>query len=513
MRFFIDSINGDDETGDGSRRYPFKTLKECTDTNRFTEETTIFLASGTYELYGTLFSSTSANVRTTVIGVGLNTTVSVIQSSNYYTGGHASSIITFKRLKFINTNMPYQHMAISRDWRRTYYFPVISKLEFYNIYFILNKIGCYKMYSTGNIYYDLSNSVAEDYRSIAYYCFFQNNNTTYFKNCISNGNHRMICSNKITLEDSYGYFSLYSTTGCIIDNTVITSTLSLDSKLEITNQELIDRGLGLYRGRYPWIFANFLVWMNSKYYSPQPKFYDSNAKMYKEISKSDISINGIDEYLVSDFYDFTRVKYEVEGEVFYPIDKFDNFRLIAMNLNYIYANGIKSNYELIVQTFDLNPTSVKQINNVLVSASITNDSDIKFVFSQDTGETWQTFENDTLTFTDCVIPRKSYDDMSQMEKDSFNTALETIKEKGITLADFQKIDFNSLNLQRLRFAYVINRNNYLSTSNITEISWNYEDKDYLRELRDSEYVTDVFEHVLKIKSNITNPKLVIQMIL
>lgn len=551
MRVFIDAVNGDDNTGNGSRKNPYKTLNTIYK-RTITEDVTIILKDGTYMFYNTFVTNSPPNIEITIIGTGINTQIKINQNASYWNGiGTTTSSIKFNRLIFDFTDMPMYYIRDTNIYwtiggnrvfymsPNYYYMRIKCKLTFNNVLFNNIKtssgIGAHYIDNgrnpafsynddalpNGKYFFDTTyNSIIlnncmgsfSSYSAQAYISsYYRNESTTITasKNFIGQTN------DKVSVSNSFGVITGNMSNWTVCSNNIFNTTKldGVDDTYRLIFEEYNRKRIGLYCGNYPWVFANYLIWMDNKYFSPQNSYYNTGTLMYNEITLSDIATNGVDEYVISDLYDFTHTIVTIGDESFCPIDKFDNFKIVSIDKNYVYANGIKSNEELIVQTFDINPTSVKSINSIDIASSVSEDSTIKFVFSQDTGETWQTIENDTLTFTDCVIPRKSYDDMSQMEKDSYTTALETIKEKGIALADFQKIDFNSLKLQRLRFAYVINRNNYLSTSNITEVLWNYEDKDYLRELRDSEYVTDVFEHVVKLKSNITNPKLVIQMVL
>lgn len=87
----------------------------------------------------------------------------------------------------------------------------------------------------------------------------------------------------------------------------------------------------------------------------------------------------------------------------------------------------------------------------------------------------------------------------------FNTAKETITTIGFTKNDLKTFDWNSLDAERLRFAYVLYTDSYTNNPYINNASINYDEKGYMQLLKDSEYDIEVFDHSVKINSNISNP--------
>lgn len=535
-RFFIDAENGNDETGDGSRKYPYQSI-ESIYKQPLQGEVNIYLKYGTYPLHGNFIKSIPANTTIAINGSGLKTILAIADnSSNWDNVGNITSTLIVKRLIFDADKITWYHQDdIMGNY--VYYHNYIRakcKMIFYNVCFnnIRYTYTCWKndnniwrpefwLSITSNKYRYFFSS---QYNSIELYnCiypfedyYFKREGKTGLGGYITSFDRFIEKSNyPVIVHNSFGALGNVSANWNSNINNYPTNvqTQFLDSSYRFLEKSIIDKGIGIYFGVFPWTFANYLIWMNNKYYSPQDRFYNQDAKMYNEVTLSDINANGLDEYTVSDLFDFSHTLSVLGEEIFYPIDKFDNFKVIVVKPNYLYLNGLKSYNELIVQTFDINPTSVKTINSINITANISDDSNIKFVFSLDTGETWQTYIDGVLTFTDCVIPRKSYEDMNQFEKDSFDAAKETIIEKGMSISDFSNIDFNGLNPQRLRFAFLINRKSFLSTSNIAKVSWNYNDKDYIDEFQKTDGKIEVYENVIKVTSNVDSKRLTINIVI
>ncbi|MGN6713780.1 discoidin domain-containing protein [Anaerocolumna jejuensis] len=246
----------------------------------------------------------------------------------------------------------------------------------------------------------------------------------------------------------------------------------------------------------------FLLRKNDKYYSTNKTYYDINTKNYMPLVNLNASNYEDYGFVTDDLFKETTIG----TETFKPIDKFNNFNL--MNVNVVDSlsfnlKGIKSNRELVVQAFDINTSLYKKINNIITNLTTLNHSSIKIVFSTDSGETWNTILNNKLETTDCIIPKKRYIDFTNDDLLHFNAARETIYEVGCTSDILNIFDFNTLNAERLRFAYVFSTDSYVNNPSLNKLTINYDEKGYQREMKDSECDIEVFDHTVKLKPTIS----------
>jgi hypothetical protein len=186
----------------------------------------------------------------------------------------------------------------------------------------------------------------------------------------------------------------------------------------------------------------------------------------------------------------------IEAETFKPIDKFDNFSIICSNNNDVAVKGIKNNKELLVLSADVNvmPDMISSINYFL----LTSVGDIKIIYSTDSGVTWYSYYNSAITKLNCVVPLKSYSSLTADELTSWNNTITEIETYGMNVDTFRSIDFETITISNLRFAYLINRVDYTSISEIQKNTMNYNTLGHLTKAKKDDYDAMLFPYALKV---------------
>ena len=321
----------------------------------------------------------------------------------------------------------------------------------------------------------------------------------YFYNCTFAGNIETCDDGRVRLYNCALEYNLTSNSvilydsilGCAFDNDYF---IVGDDNIVLNMNNIY----GVYSGDNQW--SAILLKMNGLYYSVDNSLYNTESGQYNPLPNADFNyrfpINSL-------FKDVT-----IGLETFKPIDKFNNF-FIVMPLklaNYTFLiNAIKSKKELVVQSFDINTSLIGNINSLIATTNIPETSNIKFVFSSDMGDTWMTIVDGIPEYTDCVIPKKRSQDFTNEDELHFNAAKGTIDEVGFSVDILSSFDWNSLNLEKLRFAYVFSTDKYINNPSMQRLSINYDEKGFMQEMKDTECDIEVFDHTVKVKSNISNP--------
>lgn len=257
------------------------------------------------------------------------------------------------------------------------------------------------------------------------------------------------------------------------------------------------------------VYLTFLLRMNNNYYSIHNEFYDIESKMYLPISDT----ASLKDSSVFDGYSFSSEEFVTEvtigDEVFRPIDKFNNFNIVTSSyVPYMVVKSIKETKELVISNSDINLEMVKSIQSFIPSYIVDGQlADIKVAFSIDQGNLWYTIENNNIILLDSVLPKGVYKELTFTEKRNFNIARDEIMRRGLSVKDLLNIDFNILHAQKIRFAFVLNREKTNNEVILNYITMLYDKIGYLKELSDSECTVEVFEHVLKVTSHIDATRL------
>ena len=472
INYYVDTINGLDTNNGLSGGQAFKTLQALINgIIPFKEDTTIYLMSGMYTVNNAMAININAGVTVNVIGRAVET---ILQPTTYWGYnnnplGTPGSTLNINKLVFDMLHM--------------------GKTNAQNLKINLN----------------LNNVAIINIPKPNYSNFFPNGSIFIFKNCIALGSYNAAfrCDKgNAYLYNCYGRFANgYNTvqTKWDIDNNIITTAPQVDDKYQIID-DLIPDSIGLYSGDFNWAAVLLLLKMNNQYYSIKEEYYNIDTKQYNPLASMDFSAAFSIGGLLNDI--------TIGEETFKPMNKFDNFSIVLPVVganNMASINAIKSKKELVVQSFDVNTTLIEKINSLTASTNIPKTSNIKFIFSGDMGDTWMTIVDGVPEYTDCVIPKKRYQDFTNEDELHFNAAKGTIDEVGFSIDVLSSFDWNSLDLEKLRFAYVFSTDKYINNPSMQRLSINYDEKGFMQEMKDSECDIEVFDHTVKVKSNISNP--------
>lgn len=526
MKYYINAASGDDINGNGSFTQPYKTLNALYAKGAMASpDMTVMLAEGDYTIPPALITNMVDNCNLTLHGTGINTNINILADYRNWNGiGTNTTTLTFEKLTLNATNMAHYFYTNGQGLLYDYNFwdlkciLIIKNVLFKNFKYssgcrtygghrddiINNKYFFRQTYNDITVIncssYFTNYTLSGIWSDIKYSFTFTTNPYMFNK-----GNH------KVTVINSYGNLGSNSATWDINTNNFITSGVStsyFDDKYKILDITANALKVGIYYGAYPWLFSDYIIFMDGNYYSIQDKYYDTTNKMYNPIPLSTIEENGFNQYSSSDLSVFTSNLVTFDNETFKPIDKFDNFRIVS-NINYALSiNALKYNTSLLVQGYDTSVTVASEILAFTHSYVINNNNCIKTAMSFDEGITWYTYtNNEFLLLEECVIPKASYELMTTDEKIQFDTAKLQILQNGVDLSNVAALNFNTINVQKIRFAYVLNRALYNDSVLIDNLSWKYNEQGNYKKLTDSECDIETFDRTMKITSNIDNSNL------
>lgn len=234
----------------------------------------------------------------------------------------------------------------------------------------------------------------------------------------------------------------------------------------------------------------FLIKQNENYYSINHEFYDETLDAYIPLSFLDFTKG----FNIEDLFDIV----DMGESQFKSVDKFANFQLVTkqdtLNIN---VKGNKSNLELIVANGDINLFIAENIDYF----NLTNIGDVKLALSIDSGESWI---GNNLISLPCQIPKTPYSEMTVEEIELWNQAKEAIYSQGIDITTFNSLDFNTLNADTIRFAYVLSRPSYVDIAETSQLDWKFDMKGYMKQLTDEEHTALLENGVATVISEVEN---------
>ena len=187
----------------------------------------------------------------------------------------------------------------------------------------------------------------------------------------------------------------------------------------------------------------------------------------------------------------------------------ENIKLIISKNNKINLSAIKNTNELVVMRNDFYTSQISTINSIFTNNMLSGSGVIKLAVSVDNGLSWKTYIGGTWSTLSIVIPQNKYSSLTSDEKLLWDNALNEIYTNGIDSTVISSIDFNTLNAEKLRFAVVLNNENYSDVVKLENIICNAKQNDYLKECSKSEVEQMLIGNVIKLKSNISTDKLVV----
>lgn len=177
-----------------------------------------------------------------------------------------------------------------------------------------------------------------------------------------------------------------------------------------------------------------------------------------------------------------------------------------------YIKGIKTNSEMIVANGTI-PTTVQSNIDYFENKSKAVNGEIKIVFSIDGGNTWKTYNGSEIVNIEITIPNKSYNELNNDELLQWNTAKELIYRDGIDFLELKNINFNTLNMENIKFAYVLHVNNANDIAINQKLIWQFDAKGSMEIMNPTDIKVEVLQNIIKItpktsedliKVNITN---------
>lgn len=259
-----------------------------------------------------------------------------------------------------------------------------------------------------------------------------------------------------------------------------------------------------YKGE---VIMGILLKMNDYYYDASSDSYDTESHKYLPIAMSDDDISTINILIsgssltIEDLF----IKITIDNETFKPIEKFDNFNILS-NADYnVYINGIKSNRQLIVQNSDTVFANdiMKYINSIRFNTNL-SESYCKVIFSTDKGITWKYWDGARFLNLSTLIPLNDYCNLSSEELLNWNSAIDEIYKKGIDISTINTLNLKYTVTDQIRFAFVLARSKYDSTSELSSCLVNYDEVNHLKKLTKNECQMNLYDSGLLIVPTISN---------
>lgn len=177
----------------------------------------------------------------------------------------------------------------------------------------------------------------------------------------------------------------------------------------------------------------------------------------------------------------------------------DNFSVISNEEFQLTIKGLKENKQLVIASDDFSSTIQENIDYFECRALQNGNGQIKISFSLDSGNSWKSYKDGNFIDLDCNIPLKEFDLLTDEELELFNTAKQKIYENGINFNELKNIDFNVLNFEKIRFAYVLSVENSKDVAINKELIWQFDCKGSLKQLKDSEFDLELKENIIEFK--------------
>lgn len=191
------------------------------------------------------------------------------------------------------------------------------------------------------------------------------------------------------------------------------------------------------------------------------------------------------------------------------LESTNDVKLIFGSYKNVNVTCIKNKNEMLVMRTDISNSQISKINSIFSNCETSGNGALKFIVSVNSGLSWMTYKNDTWEPLSVVIPQSKYSSLNSDEKIQWDNATNAIATDGINYSDLSSIDFNTLEGNTLRFAVVLSIESKEDIAIIKNIMYNVRKNDYLMECSYEEVDRIVSDNTVKIVSNITTPKLVV----
>lgn len=437
------SMDGSD-TNSGSESSPFltvaKAIKSATE-----DETTIQIMNGEYEVY--TLNSLSASGKKIIIK-GKNEKTTLIVKYCEVCGTYAGNVDFYNMIIKPSNNF-------SGDTRAVVYTNCSSYVNFYNCVFSGSDNNAYP---TDSFFY-VNNSGNPYTNKNLYNCSFNNVNIICRSGTIKIYN---CCTNMANLNDPNYIIATDCITGVEYDANY--------NIIEASNNSLY----GVYSGDNAWLRA-CLIKYNGNIYSIKKEYYNSTTKMYTPIT--DLNNTNFREtygFNVCELFN----ENVIDGEIFKPIDKFDNFTILSLEQYNYQITGLMKNTGMVVNLESISLKQFFKLYKLTPTINISSNCSIKMAISFDKGVTWKTHEttNGWIDLTSTNIPLgKDYENLTDPEKINWNNSKADILANGIDVNDLINIDMSTLDEKTMMLAIAFSVTSASDTCSIQDISVLYDE--------------------------------------
>ena len=178
------------------------------------------------------------------------------------------------------------------------------------------------------------------------------------------------------------------------------------------------------------------------------KNYDEESNSLVEVQ--DTSILNVDAINNTCIYDLNKVKDLIDL-------KSDGVKVISNKNIKAKTKVLKSTKQMIIGSGDFSTRLADNIDYFKFQYNISDENCvIKTVISIDSGKTWKSYVNGNWVSLENNTVIKDYSNLTESEKNNWNNLLDEILTKGINIKDINEtLDFNSLDMEKCRFAYAI----------------------------------------------------------
>lgn len=135
---------------------------------------------------------------------------------------------------------------------------------------------------------------------------------------------------------------------------------------------------------------------------------------------------------------------------------------------------LKTTKQLFFANGDFSTRVANNIDYFKFNYDIPESTIIKTVVSTNSGTAWYTCIDGAWTRLDNIIPIKDYSELSSEEKIQWNTFLDEVLTKGINIQEVNTLDFNTLNSEKIRFAYAIQISDANAEAILKDLKWQFD---------------------------------------
>lgn len=459
--YYVDAINGVDEVTAGTLEKPFKTLDYCITQihtrnikklNLEDEEQVLFLLNSDIETLDEAIENEREKYLSDIIARAYEEDITIYLENGEYLLSNRNIFegVAEKNL-FVIGKGNVTNIVFDRSFANNYG----TGTQGFNVHFYRLIISCNFTDDTTNFLgatcnLHLKNVLFKDipYTNYGFWSKFageQNKSTIQY--CVQNNDVGLLRGTTYYNNDecfgNYGKFQcVYDCQSSFLenDNNKVGILAQLDEDYNITDSSVDTTKIGLYVGEYAWTKQDCLIKMNSKYYSINEEFWNTETKQFNDIGSLDFEKS----------FDLSLLTKETTYGVdtFIPLDKFGNFSIVFKDdkIKKLDINGFKlANITVITNPIDLR--MVESFNNITI-----NGNNVKCLFK--------------------INDEEQYYGYNFGENTIQNEDITNISINGINISNVKNIDFNKIkddregDLSKITFSFYLEQNSLVENINI-----------------------------------------------